>query len=421
MYRSAPKRASFGWSYEQGSHIVTAREPNDWRMRVTPLQIPNRTARRLWLSAQHLSDAPIGVSDASALIASLGFVQLDSIQNIARAHHHIIWSRMQSYREPMMARMMRPNRQVFEHFTHDASVLPMDMLPMWQRQFTRHKDKIERSGWYSTMLDANERDKIKDRIARDGPLSTNAFNSEHARKGEMWARPPHKLALDYMWYTGELATCHRDGFTKVYDLAENVFPAHLRAQTMPDPDQVRWLCEGAMDRISFGTTGDIQRFWDAITAVEARAWVAQNSALVPVQYQTADGLWLDAVAASDIEARIAALTAPSSRLRLLNPFDPVIRDRTRLTRLFGFDYRNEIFVPAAKRIWGYYVYPLLEGDRFVGRVEAKADRKTGTLNVLNQWAEPGVKWSAQRQKKLDAELDRFARFAGLTSVVRKTR
>ena len=97
----------------------------------------------------------------------------------------------------------------------------------------------------------------------------------------------------------------------------------------------------------------------------------------------------------------------------------MIRDRNRLQRLFGFDYRIEIFVPAAKRLWGYYVYPLLEGDRMVGRIEVKADRAAGTLTVEQVWAEPGVAWTSAREARLDAELTRFARLAGVDTIVRK--
>ena len=97
--------------------------------------------------------------------------------------------------------------------------------------------------------------------------------------------------------------------------------------------------------------------------------------------------------------------------------DPVIRDRARLERLFGFNYRVEMFVPAAKRIWGYYVYPILEGDRFVGRIEIKADRKASRLNIINFWQEPGVAWPASRFDKLHAELDRMRRFVGVDQVV----
>ncbi len=159
------------------------------------------------------------------MIHDLGFVQLDTIRVIARAHHHILWSRNQNYREPMLGKHLR-QRHVFEHFTHDASVLPMEFLPMWQRQFDRRAARIINAGWWKGMPDAEGgRAEIKARIAREGgPLSTHAFDTKVDGKREMWSRPPHKLALDYMWYAGELATCHRENFTKFYDLGERVFP-----------------------------------------------------------------------------------------------------------------------------------------------------------------------------------------------------
>ena len=235
----------------------------------------------------------------------------------------------------------------------------------------------------------------------------------------MWRRPPHKLALDYMWYAGELSTSHRVSFAKFYDLTERVIPAHILAAERSDEDQVNWLCSGALDRLGFGTEGDIQRFWAAVSLPEVKAWVATNSRdLVPVEIETASGDWLSVLAAPNIEQRLEAVCTPTSRLRILNPFDPVVRDRARLARLFGFEYRIEIFVPAAKRRWGYYVYPILEGDRFVGRIEVKADRKAGTLIAEKVWPEPGVKWTRARAGKLEAELARLARFVGVAEIVR---
>jgi len=347
-------------------------------------------------------------------------VQLDSIQVVSRAHHHILWSRNQNYREPMLDRLLARDRGVFEHFTHDASVIPMDFLPMWRRQFDRMRARYERAGWVKGLPDAAERARIKDRIAREGPLSTHAFDTKIEGEREMWRRPPHKLALDFMWYGGELATCHRVNFTKVYDLSERVFPAHLRERKLADADQVTWLCRAALDRLGVASLGEIQRFWDAVTAQEVRAW-AETADLVPVAVQSADGGWTNAFASADIEARLATVGPATSRLRILNPFDPAIRDRNRLSRLFGFDYRVEMFVPAAKRTWGYYVFPILEGDRFVGRIEVKADRKASRLTVLNLWVEPGVRWLAARAEKLEAELARMARFIGVETVFRADR
>jgi uncharacterized protein YcaQ len=383
---------------------------------LTPFKIKNRDALRLWLQAQGLASAPTGPLDVMAVIRQLGFVQLDTIQVVARAHHHILWSRNQNYRETMLDPLMAKHRALFEHFTHDASVLPMEFLPMWQRQFRRKKERIERLGWYSSMPDAEGRAGIKARIAQEGPLSTHAFDTKVDGPKQMWSRPPHKLALDYMWYSGELATSHRENFTKFYDLAERVFPDHLREQQHDDDVQVDWLCRAALDRIGCGALGEIQKFWEATDAKEVRAWAEQATDLIAIEIEDAEGNWCPAVAPADIEERLARVQAPTSRLRILNPFDPVIRDRNRLERLFGFNYRVEMFVPATKRVWGYYVFPLLEGDRFVGRVEAKADRNTGTLRVVNLWNEPGVRWTQARQVKLVGEVQRMARFVGVPEI-----
>ncbi len=384
---------------------------------MTALKISNRDARNLWLAGQGLGDAPTGPLDLIALIEALGFVQLDTIQVVSRAHHHILWSRNQNYREPMLDGLLAKDRLVFEHFTHDASVLPMAFLPAWQRQFRRMKAKVERASWYGGKLDPDLLAAIKQRIANEGPLSTHAFDTKIDGPKEMWRRPPHKMALDYLWYAGELATSHRDGFTKVYDLAERVFPAPLH-QAMSDQDQIDWLCRAALARIGFGTLGEIRKFWDATEVREVADWAARDAGnLVPVEVQSADGTWSNSYACPDIEARLKSLSPATTRLRILNPFDPAIRDRVRLKRLFGFDYTVEMFVPAAKRQWGYYVFPLLEGSRFVGRVEAKADRVNGVLNVLNHWVEPGVPHTAKRAEKLEAELARLCRLAGLQTVV----
>lgn len=383
-----------------------------------PLRISNRDARRLWLNGQGLGDIPTGPLDLDSMIKSLGFVQLDSIQVVARAHHHILWSRNQNYREQMLNCHLAEHRKVFEHFTHDASVLPMDFYPFWQRQFRRLEEKTRGWKWHRGMLDEEGRNGLKDRIREEGPLCTKAFDTKIKGEKTMWARPPHKLALDYMWYAGELSTSHRENFTKFYDLTERVIPESLLSNVPTDEAQIDWLCRNAISRLAFGSEGDVQRFWDAVTNAEAKAWVAANgNSLVPIEIETADRGVISAWGCEDIEARLAHVPAPTSRLRILNPFDPAVRDRARLKRLFGYDYTVEMFVPAAKRKWGYYVFPLLEGDRFVGRIEIKSDRKAGQLKVINLWLEPKVKWTSARSGKLEAELARMLRFIGSSEVV----
>jgi len=384
------------------------------------LQISNRDARRLWLERQGLSHAPTGPLDESALTAiieRLGFVQLDTIRIIARAHDHILWSRNQNYREPMLDGLMK-NRMVFEHFTHDASIIPMQFYPNWRRQFERMRRKVDTSRWGESMSSQKERRNILKRVAEEGPLSTHDFETKTVRKNKQaWARPPHKVALDYFWYAGVLSTCHRKNFIKHYDVCEKIIPAKLRKKSVSDARQIDWLCTNALERLGYASEGDLQRFWDAVDLSEVKAWVKKRRArLINVEVRGANGAVYKALAPTDIEARLKSLKPPTSRLRMLNPFDPVIRDRNRLSRLFGFDYRVEMFVPAAKRQYGYYVYPMLEGSRFVGRIEAKADRKAGRINVGNVWWEEGVKATNARLRKLDAELERIGRFVGAPEV-----
>jgi len=381
------------------------------------LTIENRAARRLWLQSQGLASAPTGPLDVLAIIRRLGFVQIDTIRNVSRAHHHILWSRNQNYREAMLDRLLARDRAVFEHFTHDASVLPMEFYPMWQRQFRRLGEKVARSPYHRTPLGPSDLNAIRERLRAEGPLCGEAFAARERRARGMWMRPPHKIALDRMWYAGELATSHRENFRKFYDLSERVIPPHIRARRHSDSAQIDWLCRAALDRLGFASLGEIQLFWDAVSTQEVRAWASSAKGLVPVEVRTANRGRMTCLAPADIETRLSEAPRPTARLRILNPFDPAVRDRTRLSALFGFDYRNEIFVPAARRKWGYYVYPLLEGDRFVGRIELKADRRADVLTVVQLWPEPGIRWTVHRAARLAAELTRLARFIGITRVI----
>lgn len=171
-----------------------------------------------------------------------------------------------------------------------------------------------------------------------------------------------------------------------------------------------------MDKLSFAAQGEVQRFWDIMSAQEAREWTTKTKDLIPIEVTCAVGSTYAAIAHPDIEKRLRAAPEPTSRLRILNPFDPLIRNRSRLEKLLGFANRNEIFVPKAKRIWGCYVYPLLEGMRFVGRIELKADRSKQLLAVIGFWKEPGQQWSTARWNKLKAELRRVGKFVGLSTL-----
>ncbi|MEE2980439.1 MAG: crosslink repair DNA glycosylase YcaQ family protein, partial [Pseudomonadota bacterium] len=210
---------------------------------------------------------------------------------------------------------------------------------------------------------------------------------------------------------------------KVYDLAERVIPEAARAVDVAPDDYVEWACGAALDRLGMATAGEIANFWAAVNSAEAKAWCQsklggeQGGDVIPVVVESADGSApRRSFARADIAERLDSLPVAPRRLRVINPFDPLMRDRKRLLRLFNFDYRIEIFVPAAKRKYGYYVFALLDGERLVGRIDMKADRANDALAVAALWMEPGCRLTPARQRRLEAELDRQRRFSGLKSV-----
>ncbi|MGB3456352.1 MAG: crosslink repair DNA glycosylase YcaQ family protein, partial [Litorimonas sp.] len=347
----------------------------------------------------------MGAPPLSETLDALGYVQLDSIRNVVRAHHHILWSRDQSYRPRDLHRFAYEQRGAFEHFSHDACLLPMSTWPVWQRRLEQFRRTLPANKWFERVPDAAGREAILARIRQEGPLCSADFDHGGPRSKAMWERPPTKLALDFLWCCGALSTAHRTDFRKFYDLSERIVPAALRETEMRDADRIDWLCRGALDRLGFATPGEIKRFWEACSTQDVRGWIADHAhGLVEVEVDAADGTRRHAFAPADIETRLAALDKPTSRLRVLNPFDPAVRDRKRLLMLFGFDYVNEIFVPRAKRRWGYYVYPVLDCDRMVARIDLSGGPKTGLRPIRQQWVEDGVRWSARRQARLEAEV-----------------
>ncbi len=390
-------------------------------MTVRPV-LSNREARRLFL-ARHLLSAPEpGRPDAAALMTTverLGFVQIDSINTVARAHHMILWARHPGYRPEMLRPLLERDRSLFEHWTHDAAVIPTAFFPHWQLRFARARETLA-ARWKTWRDDAylGKLDEVLDQVARQGPVTAgDTGEAEPKAKGGWWDWHPSKTALEYLWRTGALAVARREGFQKVYDLTERVIPEPHRGARPAAEETVDWACTAALDRLGFATSGEIAAFFATVTPEEAKAWCAAERAagrLIEIDVEGADGSLRRAFARPAILAETPP--EPTGRIRILSPFDPALRDRNRTERLFGFHYRIEVFVPEPKRRYGYYVFPVLEGDRLIGRIDAKADRQAGALAVRAFWPEPGVAVGAGRQARLTAELDRLARFSGCDRV-----
>lgn len=385
------------------------------------MRVTNTTARHIALHCSGLSPVPTGPCTSVnllQLIKALGYVQQDPLNIVARAHDHILWSRNNQYRPRMLDRLLSQERSVFEHFSHDACVLPMDTLPYWTEQFRRRAKKISATGWGKHLLGRKDRAAMIERIRNEGPLRSNDFKSPESDKPKIaWAKPAHKQTLDYLWLNGELAVSKRVKFSKYYDLSERVYPEHWAKRAVSVQERIHWLCSNALTRLGYGAAGDIMRFWEACNLEETKQWCEQNAKhLNNVSVDGADGQSLDLLSHRSQASLLKKPPKPTTRLRVISPFDPIVRDRKRLARVFGFDYRIEIYTPAAKRQYGYYVYPLLEFDAFVGRIEIRHDRQTNQLCVDNLWSEDGIAFGKGRMAKLESELERLRRFCAADTV-----
>jgi uncharacterized protein YcaQ len=342
---------------------------------------------------------------------------VDTINVAERAHHHILMTRFDRYRPETLRRLLELDRRLFEHWTHDASVIPSRWLPFWTVRFERWRQYIHEKWWHKwtqrlggdpeRMLDA-----VRRRIEREGALRSKDFETDRPRRGSWWNWKPAKVGLEYLWRTGELAIARREGFEKVYDLAERVFP-EITQLAVPDPEEhAAWACGFALERLGVATASEVSRHLLAVTPREAAHWLdaaGERGEVEAVEVESVDGSKPRAAwALKGWKRRMARLAPAPRRMRLLSPFEPTIRDRERTLRLFGFDYRLECFVPAAKRRYGYYVLPLLEGERLVGRVDPKLHRDRGVLEVRGPWWEPGVDPTRARVRRLEAAIDRFA-------------
>lgn len=376
----------------------------------------NADARKLFLDRHGLL-APPRTQGVGALLDALGFVQVDSVLTLARAHDMILWSRSPGHRPADLQSHLRA-RLAFEHWTHDASVIPLAAWPHWRHRFARDRERLDRGweGWHGPDFRQHLDRTLRHVADNGGTLSGDLAQGPRVDPG-WWNWHPAKVALEYLWRVGELSVSHREGFRKVYDLTERVIPGPVRREAPSLEATTAWAADAALDRLGFATPGEVAAFHDLIAPREAQAWAREaldRDDAEEIMVEGADGRLRRSLARPGAVGHAAALPEPAERLRLLSPFDPALRDRARAERLFGFRYRIEIFVPAPRRRFGYYVFPVLQGTRLVARADVAA--QDGTLALRALWPEPGLRWGKGRTARLLSELERAARLAGATRI-----
>ena len=375
-------------------------------------------ARRVALAAQGFLDKPHAAPTMRTFHRTLertGVLQVDSVNVLQRAHYMPLYSRMGPYDTELLRRAAegRP-RRIVEYWAHVQAFMPVELWPVMQHRMAAHRAKRGKWGFVAedVRLEQNLLAEVRDRGASTARDLDDGLPRTKESWGWNWSET--RRMLDYLYTAGELAIAGRNSqFEILYDLPERVIPPAVLAQPTPTPEEAaRELVRRAARSHGVATVQDLRDYYRmsvADTALAVGALV-EDGELLPVR--------VDGWARPAYLHRDARLPRRVHARALLSPFDPVVWERARTEALFGFRYRIEIYVPAEKRVHGYYVLPFLLGDRLVGRVDLKADRQhdggAGRLVVRAAYAEPSAPGGTAEE--LSAELRRLADWLGLASV-----
>lgn len=334
-------------------------------------------------------------------IEQLGYIQIDTISVVERAHHHVLWSRVSNYRPVFLERLMR-ERQIFEYWFHAAAWLPMrDYRFALPRMAQMHGDR----GWFADSDPALLREILR-RIENEGPLRARDFEDTRRDKSGWWDWKPAKQALEQLFMQGELMVSRREGFQKVYDLPERVLPDWVDTRAPELCEFAGYLIDTTLRAHGFATAPSMtylrkgQALREAVQ-IDLGARVDAGK-LVSVKLPRHGVIY--------IEPELLERRAPRSvaQVRILSPFDNSVIQRSRMRDIFDFDYQIECYVPQAKRQFGYFCLPLLYRDGFVGRIDCKAHRERRCLELKSLHLEKPV--DEAFVAALDQALDRFAEF-----------
>ncbi|HSP53147.1 MAG TPA: crosslink repair DNA glycosylase YcaQ family protein [Cryobacterium sp.] len=370
-------------------------------------------ARRIALGAQGFGrPSPVtpGIRQLDALVNRVGLLQIDSVNVFERSHYLPAFSRLGAYDKAQLDRLTSGREARFtEYWAHEASFLPRDAWPLFDWRMQEFRDRSATDAWAQgnrPMLDW-----LLAELAAHGPLRASAIEHDANRsRGPWWGWSDVKTGLETLFRWGAVAITGRERFERVYGLPEQVLPRELLGRTVSRDDAHRELVSRAARAHGIGTAKDFADYF-RLRGPATRAAIRdleEAGELIPVEVPGwgADGgdgaVWLHRDAR--LPRRVEAAT-------LLSPFDPVVWDRPRALRVFGFHYRIEIYTPAPKRVFGYYSLPVLLGDTIVGRVDLKNDRQAQVLRVRAAWAEPGA--PADTAGRLASVLRQAAAWQGL--------
>jgi uncharacterized protein YcaQ len=347
-------------------------------------------ARRIALAAQGFGRArpdAVGTRQLNLAIQRLGLLQLDSVNVLERSHYLPVFARLGAYDKTLLDKLTFARRGPYrEYWAHEAALIPLDDWPLFRFRMQDYRDYFARAGdpWLAAHADTLAW--LRAELAEKGPLPASKIERDAAapRRGSWWEWDEVKRGLERMFRVGEVVSAGRTGFERTYALPEQVMPVEVLEREVPREDAVHALMERSARAHGIGTLSDLADYYRLKTA-DAKPALARLVDEGTVREVTVPG-WRKA-AYLHRDARIPRRIEATA---LLSPFDPVVWERERALRIFGFHYRIEIYTPAPKRVYGYYTLPVLVDDALVGRIDLKNDRQRGVLRVQSAWREEGV-------------------------------
>ena len=366
-------------------------------------------ARKLVLLSQRVPPKKQAANPLDATLSAiehLGYIQIDTISAIQRAHHHTLWNRNPKYLTSHLEELM-DDKKIFEYWSHAAAYLPIRDY----RYSLPRKQAIargEENHWYTR--DEKLMKWVLKRIDSQGPLMAKDFENTGKKIGE-WQTKPVKQALENLFMQGELMISHRVNFHKVYDLRERVVPDHIDTSVPNTEEYVRFLLKRYLQANGLGKAIEmtylIKKTKAAVSSVLQD--MLKNGELVEVEVN-GNNYYVLPTALELLNKPLAR-----SKLKILSPFDNLLIQRKRILELFGFDYMLECYVPASKRKFGYFALPVLWDGKLVARMDCKADRKKAQMHIHHIALEPGLEKTEAFAFALSKELVPFLQFNECTN------
>ena len=351
-----------------------------------PENISAASARRISLAAQGFGiprPAAVGTRQLNGLMQRLGTLQIDSVNVFERSHYLPVVARLGPYDKALLDRLtLRPKAPYLEYWAHVATFIPRDDWPLWKWRMARMRNKYGKpGGWVDTHPQMIRF--VRDELRTNGPMAASDIeHDDNVRRGPWWGLSDVKEALEYLFLFGGVVTAGRKGFERVYALPEQILPPALLDAEIPVDEAQRELVRRALRSHGVGTAKDIADYY--------RLYVATAARLLEELVETgeAERVSVEGWTSPGYLATRARIPRRIETTALLSPFDPVVWERARALRMFGFHYRIEIYTPAPKRVYGYYTLPALVDEAIVGRIDLKSDRQNGVLRVQSAWREP---------------------------------